>query len=73
MLLQKGVAFYFGGLIMNMTECELQGLVKQYLKEYLTVEITVNSDDTGYTKVRVGLYLEGEFICEASDRDGSMY
>lgn len=58
---------------MNMTKCELQELVKQYLKERLTVELTVNSDNTSYTKVRVGLYLEGELICEASDRDGSMY
>lgn len=58
---------------MNMTTSEVQEMVKQYLKDYLRAEVTVISDNTGYTKVKVALYIEGELICEASDRDGSMY
>lgn len=58
---------------MNMTTSEFQEMVNQYLKDSLHAEVTVNSDHTGYTKVKVALYIEGELICEASGRDGSMY
>ena len=46
---------------------ELENAIREYLKQHASLSVLCVPEGDGYTKVRVGLWLDNEEIANASD------
>lgn len=46
---------------------ELENAIREYLKQHASLNVLCDSEEGGYMKVRVGLWLDNEEIADASD------
>ena len=51
----------------EMDKKELENAIREYLKQHASLSVLCYPEEGGYTKVRVGLWLDNEEIANASD------